>query len=562
MSSERVSSVLIVGAGPVGLTLALDLAWRGIEVAIIEQRRKGDAPDPKCNHVSSRSMEVFRRLGVAAKLRNAGLPEDYPHAIAYRTAFTGRECGRIHIPCRRDRFTDRTGPDSNWPTTELPHRVNQLMLEPILFDYVAATPRVKIYSRVELVSFSQDEDQVTAAGRDLDTGEVQTYSARYFIGCDGARSTVRRGLGIKLEGDGEFMRVQATFIRAPQLIAQQQHERAWMTYSLNPKLSGNVIAIDGRELWMIFNFLRPDQFDFDAVDRDGSIRAILGVGPDFTYEVISKQDWIGRRLIAERFRDRRIFLAGDAAHLWAPYAGYGMNAGIADAMNLSWLLAANLNGWAPAAILDAYEAERWPITEQVSHLAMSQAEEETRRRGSVPAHILDEGPEGEQARVEAGRVACETNTKQFAAAGLNFGYFYDSSPLIAYDGSAHPTYTLGSFTSSTVPGCRVPHLWFDDGRSLYDALGPEYTLLRFDPSADVGPLAAAAQERGFPLTVLDVVSKEASALYSTKLVLARPDQHIAWRGDELPSESLRLIDHVRGALAGKAGKGEYLRGMA
>jgi len=549
MPSERVSSVLIVGAGPVGLTLALDLARRGIEVAIIEQRRKGDAPDPKCNHVSSRSMEVFRRLGVAAKLRNAGLPEDYPHAIAYRTAFTGRECGRIHIPCRRDRFTDRTGADSNWPTPELPHRVNQLMLEPILFDYVAATPRVKIYNRVELVSFSQGEDQVTAVGRDLDTGEVQSYSARYLIGCDGARSTVRRGLGIKLEGDGEFMRVQATFIRAPQLIAQQQHERAWMTYSLNPKWNGNVIAIDGRERWMIFNYLRPDQFDFDAVDRDGSIRAILGVGPDFTYEVVSKQDWIGRRLIAEAFRDRRIFLAGDAAHLWAPLAGYGMNAGIADAMNLSWLLAAHLNGWAPAAILDAYEAERWPITEQVSHLAMSQAEEETRRRSAVPANILDEGPEGEQARAEAGRVACETNIKQFAAAGLNFGYFYDSSPLIAYDGSAHPTYTLGSFTSSTVPGCRVPHLWFDDGRSLYDALGPEYTLLRFDPSLDVGPLATAAQKRGFPLTVLDVVSREAAALYSTKLVLARPDQHVAWRGDDLPGDSLRLIDHLRGALA-------------
>jgi len=549
MSSERVSSVLIVGAGPVGLTLALDLARRGIEVAIIEQRRKGDAPDPKCNHVSSRSMEVFRRLGVAAKLRNAGLPEDYPHAIAYRTAFTGRECGRIHIPCRRDRFTDRTGADSNWPTPELPHRVNQLMLEPILFDYVAATPRVKIYNRVELVSFSQGEDQVTAVGRDLDTGEVQSYSARYLIGCDGARSTVRRGLGIKLEGDGEFMRVQATFIRAPQLIAQQQHERAWMTYSLNPKWNGNVIAIDGRERWMIFNYLRPDQFDFDAVDRDGSIRAILGVGPDFTYEVVSKQDWIGRRLIAEAFRDRRIFLAGDAAHLWAPLAGYGMNAGIADAMNLSWLLAAHLNGWAPAAILDAYEAERWPITEQVSHLAMSQAEEETRRRSAVPANILDEGVEGEQARAEAGRVACETNIKQFAAAGLNFGYFYDSSPLIAYDGSAHPTYTLGTFTSSTVPGCRVPHLWFDDGRSLYDALGPEYTLLRFDPSLDVGPLATAAQKRGFPLTVLDVVSREAAALYSTKLVLARPDQHVAWRGDDLPGDSLRLIDHLRGALA-------------
>lgn len=550
MSSERISSVLVVGAGPVGLTLALDLAWRGIDVTVIEQRREGEPPDPKCNHVAARSMEIFRRLGVAAKLRNAGLPEDYPHAIAYRTAFTGREFGRIHIPCRRDRFTDRTGADSDWPTPELPHRINQLILEPILFDHVAATPRVKIVNRVALESFVQHEDQVSAVARDLDTGEVRHYSARYLVGCDGSRSTVRGALGIKLKGDAGFLRVQATFFRAPQLITLQRHERAWMTHSVNPMWNGNVIAIDGRERWMVFNYLQPGQTDFDAVDRDGAIRAILGVGPDFTYEVISKQDWIGRRLIAERFRNWRVFLAGDAAHIWAPFGGYGMNAGIADATNLSWMLAAHLNGWAPAAILDAYEAERWPITEQASHFAMSQAEQETRRRSAVPGAIQDEGPEGDRVRAEAGRVACEINVKQYAAAGLNFGYFYDSSPLIAYDGGAHPSYTIGSFTPSSVPGCRVPHLWLDDGRSLYDAFGTEYTLLRFDPSADVAPLAAAARHRGFPLTVLDVVSKEAATLYATKLVLARPDQHVAWRGDHLPADSLRLIDHVRGALAG------------
>jgi 2-polyprenyl-6-methoxyphenol hydroxylase-like FAD-dependent oxidoreductase len=549
MSGERATSVLVVGAGPVGLTLGLDLARRGINVTIIEQRGKGEPPDPKCNHVAARSMEIFRRLGVAAKLRNAGLPEDYPHSVAYRTSFTGREFGRIHIPCRRDRFTDRTGVDSDWPTPELPHRINQLMLEPILFDHVAATPRVKIVNRVAIESFAQHEDRITAVARDLDSGEVHHYSASYLVGCDGARSTVRRGLGIKLEGDAEFLRVQATFIRAPELIALQQHERSWMTNTSNPKWTGNVIAIDGRERWMIFNILRSDQTDFDAVDRDGSIRSILGVGPDFTYEVISNQDWIGRRLIAERFRDRRVFLAGDAAHIWAPFAGYGMNAGLADATNLSWLIAAHLNGWAPAAILDAYEAERWPITEQISHLAMSQAEQETQRRSVVPDALLDEGPEGDRVRAEAGRIAREINVKQFAAAGLNFGYYYDSSPLIAYDGGAHPSYTIGSFTSSTVPGCRVPHLWLDDGRSLYDAFGPEYTLLRFDPSADVVPLTIAAQQRGFPLTVLDVVSKDAAALYATKLVLARPDQHVAWRGDDLPVDLLSLIDHMRGALA-------------
>ncbi len=547
MPREIDSSVLVVGAGPVGLTLALDLAWRGIDVTVVEQRRSDEPPDPKCNHVAARTMEVFRRLGVAAKLRNAGLPEDYPHSIAYRTSYTGREFGRIHIPCRRDRFTDRTGADLHWPTPELPHRINQIFLEPILFDHAAATPSVKIFNRTRVESLEQQQDSVRMVARDLDTGEVRHHAARYLVGCDGAKSTIRRALGIRLIGDAEFMRVQATFIRAPQLIALQHYERAWMTNSVSPKCSGNVIAIDGRERWMIFNYLRPDKTEFDAVDRDGSIRTILGVGAEFKYEVISKQDWVGRRLIAERFRDRRIFLAGDAAHIWAPYGGYGMNAGIADAIDLSWMLAAHLNGWAPPAILDAYEAERAPITEQVSRFVMSHAEKEIRRRGAVPAAIDEPGPAGDRVRAELGRLACDINVQQYAAAGLNFGYFYDSSPLIAYDGGVHPEYTMGSFTPSSVPGCRVPHLWFDDGRSLYDALGPEYTLLRFDRSAEIAPLFAAARQRGLPLTVLDVISDEAAKLYNSKLVLARPDQHVAWRGDRVTTGPLELIDRLRGA---------------
>src|SRR6202012_5286755 len=259
----------------------------------------------------------------------------------------------------------------------------------------------------------------------------------------------------------------------------------------------------------------------EAVDRDASLRTILGVGPDFKHDIISKEDWYGRRLISNKFRDRCAFIAGDAAHIWVPYAGFGMNAGIADAMNLSWLLAAHLNGWAPASILDAYEAERWPITSQVSRFAMSHAEAEIRRRGAVPDHIEDDSPEGEAARAEVGRLAYEINVQQYACAGLNFGSYYDRSPIIAHDGAEQPAYTMDSYTPSTVPGCRTPHLWREDGGSLYDAMGLEFTLLRFDSALDVAALDRAARRRNVPLRVLDVTPP--AAFESSRLVLSRPD---------------------------------------
>jgi hypothetical protein len=342
-------------------------------------------------------------------------------------------------------------------------------------------------------------------------------------------------------------RVQSTFIRAPDLIDRQQCERAWGTGAINPRRSGMVYAIDGSERWLVHNYLKPGEGDFDQVDRDACIRTILGVGADFNYDIISREDWYGRRLIADKFRDRCAFIAGDAAHIWVPYAGYGMNAGIADATNLSWLLAAHLNGWAPSSILDAYEAERWPITNQVSRFAMSHAEAEIRRRGAIPDEIEEEGASGELARREVGRLTYEINVQQYACAGLNFGTYYDRSPIIAYDGSEHPAYTMAGYTPSTVPGCRTPHLWCTDGRSLYDAMGPEFTLLKFDSALDAAPLEAAARKRGVPLRVVDLGPPTAATFYGGGLVLSRPDQHVAWRGKTLPADPLALIDLVRGA---------------
>jgi 2-polyprenyl-6-methoxyphenol hydroxylase-like FAD-dependent oxidoreductase len=539
--------VLIVGAGPVGLTLAIDLAWRGINVTVAETRARAAPPEPKCNHVAARTMEIFRRLGIAEQVRNAGLPADYPHDISYRTSFTGRELTRIAIPCRRDRFTTTDGPDCNWPTPEPPHRINQIFLEPILFEHAAAQPRIRIINRTSVEDVVVEDRSATVSLRDLETGAARRLNGRFLIGCDGARSVVRKAMGAELTGDAIIQRVQSTYIRAPGLIDRQQHANAWGTGAINPRRSGMVYAIDGRERWLVHNYMKPGETEFEAVDRDACLRTILGVGADFEYDIISKEDWYGRRLIADKFRDRCAFIAGDAAHIWVPYAGYGMNAGIADAMNLSWLLAAHLNGWAPVSILDAYEAERWPITSQVSRFAMSHAEAEIRRRGAVPETIEDAGSEGELARAEVGRLAYEINVQQYACAGLNFGTYYDRSPIIAYDGAEHPAYTMSSYTPSTVPGCRTPHLWREDGASLYDAMGPEFTLLRFDPAVDVTALEAAARKRGVPLKLLEATQPEAGILNGVKLLLSRPDQHVAWRGDRLPSDPLTLIDHVRGA---------------
>jgi 2-polyprenyl-6-methoxyphenol hydroxylase-like FAD-dependent oxidoreductase len=542
------ADVTIVGAGPVGLTLAMDLVARGARVAIAEIRRYAEPPNVKCNHVAARTMERFRRLGVVEKLRAAGLPPDYPNDVVFRTSACGIELSRIPIPSRSERYTSRDGPDTWWPTPEPPHRINQLFLEPILLEHTATLPGVTLLNRTQVVEIAQDAHGVVATALDLDTQEQRRIRSRYLVGCDGGSSTVRKQMGAKLEGTPVIQRVQSTYLRAPGLLGLIPGKPAWGCYALNPRRSGTVFAIDGSETWLVHNHLHANEPEFDSVDRDQALRDILGVGPDFKYEVISKEDWVGRRLVADRFRDRNVFLAGDAAHLWMPYAGYGMNAGIADALNLSWLLGARLQGWGDEAILDAYEAERLPITTQVSQFAMDHAQKLMKARLAVPVNIEAMDEAGERARAETGRDAYELNVQQFCCAGLNFGYFYQGSPIIVADGEAPPAYAMGSFTPSTVPGCRAPHFWLADGRSLYDAFGQGYTLLRFHAGVDVRPLQSAAGARGVPLAVVEVAGVEVPQGYRHPLVLCREDQHVAWRGDALPADVTGLVDRLRGAV--------------
>jgi 2-polyprenyl-6-methoxyphenol hydroxylase-like FAD-dependent oxidoreductase len=544
-SDQLTTSVLVIGAGPVGLTLAMDLATRGIRVTVVETRSAGEPPSVKCNHVSARSMEIFRRLGLAHKLRDTGLPADYPNDCSYRTTATGIELSRILIPCRRDRYTATGGPDTDWPTAEPPHRINQIHMEPVLFAHATAIDGLQILNRTAFEDFSEGNDGIVATVRNLDSGTAAQIHADFIVGCDGARSLVRKAIDANLQGTPIIQRVQSTYIHAPTLLALMDAP-AWMTLSLNPRRCGTVVAIDGREKWLIHNHLNREDETFESVDRDASIRAILGVVPDFEYEILSKEDWVGRRLVADRFRKGRAFICGDAAHLWMPYAGYGMNAGIADATNLAWLLAAYLQGWAGSGILDAYEAERLPITEQVSRFAMDMAGKVLSQRRTVPDEIEQPGPEGDAVRKQVGQAAYDLNVQQYCCAGLNFGYFYDQSPIIAYDGAEQPGFTMADFTPSSTPGCRLPFAKLADGRPVYDALGPGYTLLRYDSGVAVAPLTDAMRSNGVPFAIVDVAAGEAQPPGTRKLILARTDQHIAWRGDTIPGDPAHLVGKLLG----------------
>jgi 2-polyprenyl-6-methoxyphenol hydroxylase-like FAD-dependent oxidoreductase len=490
-------------------------------------------------------MEIFRRLGLARELRNTGLPTDYPNDCSYRTTATGIELSRILSPCRRDRNTAKNGPDTDWPTAEPPHRINQIHMEPVLFAHATAIDGLTVLNRTAFEDFSEDADGILATVRNLDSDTISEIHADFIVGCDGARSLVRKAIDANLQGTPIIQRVQSTYVHAPALLAMMD-QPAWMTLSLNPRRCGTVVAIDGRENWLIHNHLNKEDETFESVDRDASIRAILGVGSDFEYEILSKEDWVGRRLVADRFRKGRAFICGDAAHLWMPYAGYGMNAGIADAANLAWLLSAHLQGWAGIGILDAYEAERLPITEQVSRFAMDMAGKVLSQRRTVPEEIEQPGPEGDAVRQQVGQAAYDLNVQQYCCAGLNFGYFYDRSPIIAYDGAEQPGFTMADFTPSSTPGCRLPYAKLADGRPVYDALGPGYTLLRYDPDVAIAPFAEAMTANGVPFAVVDVAAGEVQPPGARKLVVARTDQHVAWRGDAIPDDPADLVGKLLG----------------
>lgn len=539
----------IVGAGPVGITLAIDLALRGVQVILIEKSSEDAEPAGRCNHISARSLEMWRRLGVASKVRKAGLPDDFPHDASYVTSMVGRELTRIKLPSRNDRFSKDDFADSGWPTPEPPHRCNQIYFDPILRRRVREMPGVTILYDTEITGVSDEGDHTLAHGIDLERGGKVTIKCDYLVGCDGGNSLVRKAMGTEFVGDGLISQTRSVFIRSCELREKANVDRAWMTWFVGNPTYGCLISLNGEDHWVFLLWLPEGVSDFEALDPRKAIRNAFGKDFDFTIEKVD--DWYGRRLVADHFHKGRLLLCGDASHIWIPFAGYGMNAGVADAATLGWQLAAVINGWGGPSMLDAYQAERQPVTHQVSQQAMSLALSNLNmEHAGKQVDVLNEDSKaGEKAREKIGRELYETNFGQFACIGLNFGTYYESSPIIAHEAQPAPTYTLETYTPSTIPGCRTPHFWLESGESVYDRLGDGYTVLRFDPAVDVGDLVSAARDRGVPIEVLDVGNADVPPCYDTALVISRPDQHVAWRGNTVPERPAELIDLLRGAAA-------------
>lgn len=549
------TSILIAGAGPVGICAAIEAARRGMTVTVVEANPANHPADAKCNSVSSRTLEILRRFGIAEDVRAAGLPDDYPTDVIFATSVSGLELTRIEMPSRNERkpVPFRQGdPDARWRTPEPYVRVSQIYSNPVLAKLMHATPGITVHYNTEVLGYSQDEYGVDLRVKGSD-GEENTLRGKYLIGADGGRSRVRHQMGVKLTGDAELAHTRSSLIRAPGLGKLfGTNRKAWMCWIINHKIRGVVVAIDGKDTWLVHRTLPEGERNFHAMDLHQSIRDMLGVGDEFEYEILHHEDWVGRRLVAERMRDRRVFIAGDAAHLWVPFAGYGMNAGIADGVNIAWLLSNVLQGWADPAMLDAYEAERHPITDQVSRLAMKSMLDimEALGKNKPPAAMSSKyNPAGVAIRKVMGGKLHTLNVPQFAPEGLNFGYYYTGSPIISYDDEPAPEYTMGTVTPSTVPGCRMPHFWLAPGVSVYDKLGPAYTLLRFDPLLDVTPLTEAAANAGMPLALLDALRQDGDPAFKHLLLIVREDQHVAWRGNVLPADAHWLI----GKLCGRAG---------
>ena len=529
--------VLVVGGGPVGLALAGDLGWRGIACTLVEQS-DGSIYQPRMDLVGIRTMEFCRRWGIVPAVEGSPYPRDYAQDNIYLTSLTGYELGRERFP----------GIGQAPPPKESPQRRErcpQNMFDPILRAFAASQNNVALRYRTRLVSFTQNADLVTAVVENAETGAREEILARYIVGCDGARSLVRETLGIAMQGNPVLTHTTNVIFRCPQLLSLHDKGKAYRHIFIGPEGTwSTIVAINGRDEWRFSIIGGSEQRDYTTDDIKAAIRR--AVGRDFEFEILSVLPWVRRELVAERYRGGRGFIAGDAVHVMSPTGGFGMNTGIQDVVDLSWKLAATIEGWGGDRLLDSYGIERQPIGTR----NVTEASGNLRRMLSVPPHpdLLDDTPQGAATREKVGREFSETMRREWFTLGAHLGYRYENSPICWPDGTAAPPDDPRAYVPTARPGHRAPHAFLADGRSTLDLFGRGFALIGFGAdAAQAAPLLEAARKRDLPLTFTAIAEPHIAALYERRFVLVRPDGHVAWRGDHMPEDALCVIDVVRGA---------------
>ena len=563
------TQVAIAGGGPVGLMLALFLDRHGVKTVVFNNE-KISRWHPKGSTHNSRTMEHYRRLGIATQVRRLGLPADHPTDVAYFTRYNAWELARVVMPSEEEKVRAVIAAPRIHQNFEPIHRANQMYVERFLLEHARTRPNITLRFGWQVDEFSENAEGVTLqAGRVAEhaaeaddylgtalgtTGETERWQAQYLVGSDGGQSHVRRTLGIRYEGHDTLKqaflggRMVASHLRVPEL-AQDffAGRRAWQYWVVNPEIRTALVSLNGKDEFLYWTRL-PEGGTLDNAAIARGVR--LASGANLDVEVLGNRNWTaGVALWAERFwSGGRIFLAGDAIHLFTPTGGFGMNTGIDGAANLAWKLAAMVQGWGGPGLLESYEAERKPIAARNTTAAQTLA----KNVGAIKVSEAMErdGHAGEDARRQAGEYLA-TFGEEFGSIGVQLGARYDGSRLIAEDGTP-PTDSYTAYTPSGVPGGRAPHFFLDPPgmpvrRSLYDLFGIGFTLLRLSPGAPGGEaLARAAQRRGVPLTVVDAFDEDGRALYGRDLALVRPDQHLAWRGDSLPDDADALLARLTG----------------
>lgn len=533
--------VVVAGAGPVGLTLAIDLGRRGVRCLVVE-RNTSTRRLPKMERLNPRSMEIYRRLGLADTIRAAGMPGHVPMDVYVVSRLCDPPVLRMPYPSPNDAKARTANVSDGSLPLEGNQIISQYTLEPVLRAAAEALPSVTVRSGCALTSFDQDDTGVTVHLESAD-GRLETVRADYLAGCDGGASTVRKQLGIDLQGRGSIGTLRQVFFRSDDLVEKVPRvgmARHFFVADTDARMIGTLIVVQDDQRHFVFHTALEE--DADMV---GAIREVIGV--PVQVEVLAITSWKLHLLLARCYGQGRVMLVGDAAHLVIPMGALGLNTGIADAVDLSWKLAAALAGWGGPELLPSYSYERRLVGERVLEASEYAANgTATWRKAATPA-IFDDTPEGRQAREAVARLADVEQRKGQEMLGIELGYRYSGSPVICHDPGAQPAGYGYAYVPVSSPGARLPHAWADEQVAVHDLCRDGFTLLRLGgTTADTGELEDAMASLGVPLGVLELPAPPVRALYGADLLLLRPDLHVAWRGDDPPAQPSQVAATVAG----------------